>query len=110
MEEVMSDTLLRPVSKVQGLSLDRPRLTRVFLFLAVLLVVSLFFVWSRLQMVGLQYDISRLDGRLREVRREVRCLHLEAASLRSPARIEKVARTSLGLHNPSPQQVIYVKR
>ena len=106
----MSDTLLRPVPKVQSLAPGRPRLTRVFLFLAVLLIVSLFFVWSRLQMVGLQYDISRLESRLREVGREVRCLHLEVASLRSPARIEKVAFTNLGLRNPSPQQVIYVKR
>jgi cell division protein FtsL len=110
MEEVMSDTLLRPVPKVSPLSLSRPRLPRVFLFLAVLLAVSLFFVWSRLQLVNLQYDISRIESRLREAHREVRCLQLEVASLRSPSRIEAVARTRLGLRNPSPSQVIFVKR
>ncbi len=106
----MSVTLSRSVPKINGLFLYRPRLTRIFLFLAILVTVSLFFVWSRLQLVNLQYDISRLENRLRDVRSEVRCLHLEAASLRSPDRIEKVARQRLGLRNPSPQQVIYIKR
>lgn len=106
----MSDTLLRSVPKVSSLSLHRPPLVRVFFFLAVLVVVSLFFVWSRLQLVNLQYDISRIESRLREAGREVRCLQLEVASLRSPSRIEAVARTRLGLRNPSSSQVIFVRR
>jgi cell division protein FtsL len=109
MEDVMSGTLIRSVPKVGDLPLCRPRLSRIFLFLAVLVTVSLFFVWSRLQLVSLQYEISHLESRLREVHREVRCLHLETASLRSPARIQTVARTRLGLRNPTPEQVIYVK-
>jgi len=106
----MAHTIVRPIPKVNLIPLQPPRLLRVFVFLAILLTVSLFFVWSRLQLVNLQYEISKVESRLREAQREVRCLRLEAASLRHPGRIEEVAKKSLGLRNPSPAQVVYVKR
>ncbi len=106
----MAHTIVRPVPKLNLIPLQPPRLLRVFVFLAILLSVSLFFVWSRLQLVNLQYEISKAESRLREAQREVRCLRLEAASLRHPGRIEEVAKKRLGLRNPAPAQVVYVKR
>ncbi|OEU75824.1 MAG: cell division protein FtsL [Desulfuromonadales bacterium C00003107] len=106
----MAHTIVRPVPKVNLIPLQPPRLLRVFVFLAILLTVSLFFVWSRLQLVNLQYDISKEESRLREANRQVRGLRLEAASLRHPGRIEDVAKKQLALRNPTPQQVVYIKR
>ena len=104
----MSDTIVRPIPKINGFTLRRPNLLPLFAFIAILLAVSLFFVWSRIQVVNLAYDISSLEGRVRGMQQETQRLRLEAASLRSPGRIERVALSDLGLRLPTPQQVITV--
>lgn len=105
----MSESILRPIPKINGFPLHRPRLLPLFTFIALLLAVSLFFVWSRIQVVNLAYDISSLEGRLRSVQQETQRLRLEAASLRSLERIEMFAVKELGLRLPTSEQVITVK-
>jgi cell division protein FtsL len=104
----MSDTILRPIPKINGFSLQRPRIFPVLVFMAVIMAVALFFVWSRLQVVNLEYGISSLEGRLRNLQQESRGLQVEVATLRSPVRIEQMARRELGLRLPAPEQVITV--
>ncbi|MBE0597349.1 MAG: cell division protein FtsL [Desulfuromonadales bacterium] len=104
----MSETILRAIPKINGFTLHRPRLFPLFLFIAVLLVISLFFVWSRLQVVHLEYDLSSLEGRVRDLTHEERRLRVEAASLRNPGRIEHLAKNQMGLRLPAPAQVITV--
>lgn len=112
----MSNAITRTIPKIGslpgigGIALGRPRLFPLLGFIAVLLVVSLFFVWSRLQVVHLEYDISRLEGRTRDLNQEIRRYRLEVASLRTPARIEQVARERIGLQLPTPEQVINVEQ
>lgn len=104
----MPDATTRALPKINGFALHRPNLLPVLGFIALLLVVSLFFVWSRVQVTGLEYEISQLESSLRDVQQETSNLRLEAASLRNPERIERVARKELGLHLPSAEQVITV--
>ncbi|MBW2688971.1 MAG: cell division protein FtsL [Deltaproteobacteria bacterium] len=104
----MSDTTVRALPKINGFVLHRPNLVPVFGFIALLLVVSLFFVWSRVQVTRLNYEISTYESTLRGLRQETSNLRLEAASLSNPERIERVARKELHLRLPSPDQVITV--
>jgi cell division protein FtsL len=104
----MSDMTLRALPKINGFTLRRPNLFPVLGFIALLLAVSLFFVWSRVQVTGLEYEISRVEEELRNARKETLQLRLEAASLSSPERIERVARRELGLRLPVSEQVITV--
>jgi cell division protein FtsL len=104
----MSDAIIRALPKINGFALRRPNLLPVLGFIALLLAVSLFFVWSRVQVTGLEYEISQLESSLRGVQQEASNLRLEAASLSNPERIERVARKELGLHLPSAEQVITV--
>ncbi|NIQ94916.1 MAG: cell division protein FtsL [Desulfuromonadales bacterium] len=80
------------------------------MFILLLAMIALFFVWSRIQVINFEYDISRLEGELRDQRQQHQQLRLESASLRSPSRIERIARQKLGLRIPSAQQVIMVKK
>lgn len=105
----MADTLLKPIPKINGFTLHRPQQLPMFVFLGLVLVISLFIVWSRLQVVNLDYDISRLEGELRTLRQQSRQLHLETASLSRPDRIEALARRDLKLRFPTVQQVISVR-
>ena len=104
----MSDATIRALPKINGFALRRPNLLPVLGFISLLLAVSLFFVWSRVQVTGLEYEISLLESSLRGVQQETSNLRLEAASLSNPERIERVARKELGLHLPSAEQVITV--
>lgn len=87
----------------------RPPLIPTLGFIALLLFLSLFFVWSRLQVLQLEYSISSLEGKLRSGQQETSRLRLEAASLRHPGRIELVAVSELGLRLPNPSQMISVR-
>ncbi len=104
----MSDAIARALPKINGFTLRRPNLVPVLGFIALLLAVSLFFVWSRVQVTSLDYEISRLGSSLRDLQQETSNLRLEAASLSSPERIERVARNELHLRLPSADQVITV--
>jgi cell division protein FtsL len=104
----MAETTIKALPKINGFTLRRPNLLPVLGFIALLLSVSLFFVWSRVQVTSLEYDMSQLQSTLRDLRQETSNLRLEAASLRSPERIERVARQELHLRLPSADQVITV--
>ena len=104
----MAETTIKALPKINGFTLRRPNLLPVLCFIALLLSVSLFFVWSRVQVTSLEYDMSQLQSTLRDLRQETSNLRLEAASLRSPERIERVARQELRLRLPSADQVITV--
>ena len=104
----MAETTIKALPKINGFTLRRPNLLPVLGFIALLLSVSLFFVWSRVQVTSLEYEMSQLQSTLRDLRQETSNLRLEAASLRSPERIERVARQELRLRLPSADQVITV--
>lgn len=104
----MSETMPRTVVKINGFSMDRPRLTPLFVAIALVSLLSLLFVWSRIQAINLEYDISSLQSQIRSGNEEVKRLRLEAAHLASDSRIERLARESLGLQSPAPGQVIRV--
>jgi cell division protein FtsL len=104
----MSDAIARALPKINGFTLRRPNLVPVLAFISLLLMVSLFFVWSRVQVTSLEYEMSQLESKLRGLHQEASNLSLEAASLRDPERIERVARKELNLRLPSSEQVITV--
>jgi cell division protein FtsL len=104
----MPDAIARALPKINGFTLRRPNLIPVLGFISLLLMVSLFFVWSRVQVTSLEYEMSQLESKLRGLRQEASNLSLEAASLRDPQRIERVARKELNLRLPSSEQVITV--
>lgn len=104
----MADTTIRTLPKINGFTLRKPNLAPVLGFIALLLLVSLFFVWSRVQVTSLEYEISQLESHLRDLRQETSNLRLEAASLSSPERIERVAKKELHLRLPTSDQVITV--
>ncbi len=64
-------------------------------------------VWTRTEILSLQYHLARLVDHEAELRAEVEKLTVEVAALSSPARVERQAR-ALGLRDPSPGQVVQV--
>jgi cell division protein FtsL len=87
----------------------KSRLLLLILLVLFLIAGSLFYVWSRIQVIQLGYEISNglKEGRgLAEANKKLR---LEIATLKSYARIEKIAVEELRMGKPKPDQVIVIR-
>ena len=67
---------------------------------------ALFYVWCRVQCVNVSYGIDRERGRRLVLLKERSTLNIELARLKSPARIETLARTRYGLVMPDAKQTV----
>lgn len=79
---------------------------RVFVVVAAITIVTLFFVWTRLQNIRLRRENARLKVREQEVLLENNRLKLEWARLISPKRLEDLGEQKYNLKRPRPEQVI----
>ncbi|HEY6838155.1 MAG TPA: cell division protein FtsL [Geobacteraceae bacterium] len=81
----------------------------VIVVLVLLTSVSIFHVWSRVKVIDLNLQVSDLKRQMKEQQQESNRLSLEVASLKTPARIEELAKGELGMRLPSDQQVVTVR-
>jgi len=70
---------------------------------------SLFYVWSRIQVIQLGYEISNALKEERALIETNKKLRLEIATLKSYGRIEKFAVEELRMAKPKPEQVIVIR-
>ena len=75
---------------------------------AVFAVVGVVHVTSRVMSVGIGYRLSTLESEVRGLARGADQLKLELAILKSPARLEKIARGQLGMVPPSGGAIISI--
>jgi cell division protein FtsL len=65
----------------------------------------LFYAWQHFECIQLRYQLEQLESSRTQVAELNQQLHLEVATLRSPARVDGIARQQLGLTVPVPGQV-----
>ena len=85
---------------------------RIFFFILFLLFLiggSLFYVWSRIQVIQLGYEISNALKEERALAEANKRLRVEIATLKSYTRIEKLAVEELKMAKPKPDQVIVIR-
>jgi cell division protein FtsL len=73
-----------------------------------LLLVTVY-VWYQITMIQTGYEIQQLQQEQHELHRLHQALLIEAASLATPDRIERIATTQLGFKKPQTGQVILVR-
>jgi cell division protein FtsL len=78
------------------------------LVVATLVFFALLFVWSRLEVIQMGYALSQSNQVYENLVKENQCLRVEVASLKSPSRIEKLAKEKLGLINPTQGKIILI--
>jgi cell division protein FtsL len=65
----------------------------------------LLYAWQHFECIQIRYQIEQLDGERAKAEELNQQLHLEVATLRSPMRVDAIARNQLGLTVPVPGQV-----
>lgn len=84
-------------------------LLRLLLLGTVLMLFSLFYIWSRVQIVQIGYDIGELQRQQKDLRVENQNLKMEISVLKAPERIEKLATEKLQMTWPTPEKVYEIK-
>ena len=79
------------------------------LFMLFLTGASLFYVWSRIEVIQFGYEISHALKEERVLVGTNKRLRLEIATLKSYTRIEKIAVEELRMIKPRPDQVIVIR-
>lgn len=81
----------------------------VLFILVIVISVLLFYTWSRVQVVRIGYEIFNANSEMRRLDQENKELILEIATLKSPKRIERIAREELKLLPPKDEQIIILR-
>jgi cell division protein FtsL len=76
------------------------------LAIALLAAVGVVHVTSRVLVVKVGYELSRLDQESTVLQRENDRLKLELATLKAPSRLEGIARSQLGMAPPTAAQIV----
>ena len=87
---------------------DPSFLYRVVFTVGLAAFVILLYLWCRLTVVNLGYEISQLNMEYRQALEENRRLKIEVAGLKSPKRIEPIA-IKMGLQYPTKEQIIHLR-
>jgi cell division protein FtsL len=90
---------------------ERPgvKYSSLLFIVLILLAASLLFVWSHVRLTELKYQIAKDISVKESLLEENRKLKVEIASLKSPQRLERIARDKFGMTYPEREQVIFLK-
>ncbi|MEA1970948.1 MAG: cell division protein FtsL [Thermodesulfobacteriota bacterium] len=85
------------------------KLFRLIIIALMFMAITLVYVWFRISITKIDYRIAEEVHRGDSLLEENRKLKVETATLRSPHRVESIARTKLGMGYPERDQVIFLK-
>jgi cell division protein FtsL len=102
---LFSSVFLRNALDKSGIRRASPAM--VMALSVAILFVGMFYVWTRMQLVQIGYQISSVENKNNDLKKRKRELLLEIASLQSPRELENKAAKN-GLVFPSVGKVIHV--
>lgn len=108
-KNVNSATLLKHQKVRNRVKKRQKSVFSLFIVITIFVGSLIFFVWSRLQITHLGYQISHTNSEQKQLLQLNKQMKLEVASLTSLSRIESIAKNQLGLINPEPHQVVFIK-
>ena len=77
--------------------------------IVLVVILSIGTVWLRLTIVRTTYQISETDQMIRELQQLREQTELKVTALRSPRRLELLAKSKFGLGQPRSDQVVHVR-
>lgn len=98
----------QPIAR-KSLELRRRHIRQIIILFVIAMGFSLLFVWTRIRVIQLGYEVSRMRKATADLLEQKNLLEAEVASLRSPERIEKIAREHFGMRLPQGNEIIFVE-
>jgi cell division protein FtsL len=85
------------------------RLATIVAIFLWLLLSGFGYVWCRVQVVELGYQLSEIHRQHTQLLNDNKKLHLELARLKAPERVQRIAIEQLGLKHPTKDQIVVLK-
>jgi cell division protein FtsL len=85
------------------------RLTTIIAVFLWLLLSGFGYVWCRVQVVELGYQLSDTHQLHNQLLNDNKKLHLELARLKAPERVQRIAIEQLGLKHPTKDQIVVLQ-
>lgn len=82
---------------------------RYFFFIAIVTVLTGAFVWVRLEIIRTSYDIHEFEKKEMTLREDCNALTLAIDQVKSPQKLEHLAREKFNMQAPKPNQLIVLK-
>ena len=87
----------------------RWRISRLIVVALLFMTALLLYVWVRISITNIDYRIAGEMHCREALLEENRKLKIEIATLKSPSRIESIARAKLGMRYPERDEVIFLR-
>lgn len=81
----------------------------IIIIIGLIMLISLIYVWPHIHMTQLEYQIAEEMNNKQKLLEERGKLKIEYAMLKSPQRIETIAKEKLEMTYPGREQVVYLK-
>jgi len=85
------------------------KISHVLVSALMLMFVAMGFVWCHVSVTKINYQIAEELERRDRLLEDARRLKVEIATLKSPQRIETIARQELGMNYPGNAQVVFLR-
>lgn len=79
------------------------------LFLLLITAFTCSFVWVRLQLVSIGYEIHELEEKERTLKDECNKLALKINEAKAPQRLEQLAKSKFNMYPPAANQVVVIR-
>lgn len=99
----------QPVAK-KSVAARRKHIRRITIIFAAGVLLALAYVWIRIQVIQLGYEVSKIRRETTELKEQKNMIGAEVEKLKSPTRIELVARDNFGMRLPLSDEVVIVER
>lgn len=106
---VKNENLTRQRAAERHVASRSERRYMLWIFVLLFFLFAILSVWSRARVVSLGYEISRESRHLQEVMDLNEKLKAEVAMLKSPGRLEPIAKEKFGLLPPRNHQIVFLK-
>lgn len=99
----------QPVAE-RSLELRRRHVRQIIVLLSIVMIMALLFVWTRIQVIQVGYEVSRQRKEVSDLIEQKHILEAEVAELKSPARLEQIAREQFGMRSPQGDEIVFLER
>ncbi len=106
---IVSSAVRQQHVSTKSVALRNRHVRRVVSVLLIVAVFAVLYVWARVQVIQLGYEVTRLHSQVVGLENQHAQLNAEVARLKSPDRLEKIAREYFGMHPPRGREIVFVK-
>jgi cell division protein FtsL len=92
----------------KAMAVTRRYLRQALTLLGVGIIIALVFVWARVQVIELGYEVSRIRKETTDLVQQRDLLESEVASLKAPERLARIAAERFGMRLPMGDEVVIV--